>query len=160
MCARTDGSLHRPPLASSLGDHAAAAPAAWGDDFLALGGRLRPIYGTQVAHDEVSPAYVVSASASTIEVSVVERPDRDSTVRMASRVIDVERATAAIWELAMRENARLRLARLSVRDGVLWADYELPFRAACGPILHAGIAAVGRAAARLRGELAVEAGTA
>ena len=131
------------------------ATGIWRDDFLTLGGRLRSVYGTQVALDEATAAYVVSVAAGIdVRVTCSSESPRAETVRVACPVALLADADTGLWQFALRENARLQLARLSFDGGKLWADYELPFDIACGRPLEAGVSAVARAAEGLRRELA------
>lgn len=77
MYGRLPSSLvdSEPPLAAPLGAFAAPPGAsfgpgtAWDDDFLALGGRLRPIYGSQLILDERAPAYRVCCGDVVVSVT-------------------------------------------------------------------------------------------
>jgi hypothetical protein len=147
--------LPLPPVSRMLGlDAEDQDKTIWRDDFLTLGGRLRSIYGNHVALDEVMSAYVVSIAAGiSVRITCSAEEPRAETVRVACPVAPISEADAGLWHFALRENARLQLARLSFDDGSLWADYELPFDIACGRPLQAGVTAVGKAAQSLSREL-------
>jgi hypothetical protein len=145
-----------PPIAHMLGlDEEDRASEVWRDEFLTLGGRLRAIYGNHVRLDEAVKAYVVSVAAGVaVRVTCSAETPRAETVRVACEVASLTEADTNLWQFALRENARLQLARLSYDHGALWADYELPFEIACGRPLQAGVTAVGKVAASLGSELA------
>jgi hypothetical protein len=141
-------------MLGQLGDDAVRS-GAWHDDFLILGSRLRSIYGDELELNEDAPAYAIPYTAE-IAVSVtcpvdVERADR---VRAACPVLALADAGAGVFEFALRENAKLPLARLLLEDGWLAVDYELPFVAAGIPALRTAVSVVGWAASCLQRELA------
>lgn len=136
-------------------DATEVAHGAWADEFLTLGGRLRPIYGNDLTLDATSPAYLVRVAGDRIvELSCPPLERGAPIVRARCAVGAVAPETPGLWQFALRENARMRLARLSFDQGTLWADYELPLAAAHGPILHTAVSAVAAAAAGLVVELA------
>ena len=127
----------------------------WRDDFLALGSRLRNLYDTQVTIDEDTCAYVVAMRGLEVRVTCTDEEPRAEVVRITCAVASLAEADTHLWQFALRENARLQLARLSFDRGTLWADYDLPFRVANGEPLQAGLSAVARLAESLGRELAV-----
>jgi hypothetical protein len=148
--------LSTPPIVDFLGDlgPAETESGAWHDDFLLLGSRLRPSFGDAMTVDRGAPAYVVSY---TPEIAVcvtcqVDAPRAD-TVRIWCPLIEISDQAEGLFQFALRENARLALARLGFERGQLLADYELPFAGAGVPALRAAVDAVGWAAQHLRPEL-------
>lgn len=129
----------------------------WRDDFLTLGGRLRFLYGTQIAIDEVTSSYLVSIRGVQVSVTCSDEMPRAETVQIACPVAAMSETDTHLWKFSLRENACLSLARLSFESGVLWANYELPFCVANGPALDAGVSAVGRVAEGLANELTLAA---
>lgn len=130
-----------------------AGDPIWRDEFLALGGNLRIIYGNQMTLDEALKAYVISFSAGiAIRVTCSGSGLSGNTVRFASPIIEITQETTGLWQFAMRENARLQLARLSFDEGVLWVDYEIPADFAYGRPLQIAATAVGSAALTLINE--------
>ncbi len=130
------------------------ASGAWHDDLLTVGSRLRSCFGNMVVLDKSLPGYLVHG-AGDIPVTVtcpVEAQSADN-VRMACQVAPILAETPGLWQFLLRENARLKFVRLSFDDGYVFADYQLPFRAACGPFLETGVLAVASAAKSLRSEL-------
>ncbi|MET0604293.1 MAG: hypothetical protein ABW167_20070 [Baekduia sp.] len=131
-----------------------SAVTAWDNAFLTLGGRLRPIYGSQVSFDRRSEEYVVTLSEGTIvRIACPAHATRGSAVRASCVVLNKSGLPNTLMEFALRENARLRLARLCVDGDALTVDYALPFAAACGSFLEEAVAAVAAAARELRAEL-------
>ena len=63
-----------PPLGVYVAATGGYGPgSAWDDDFLALGGRLRPVYGSQIMVDEDVPAYRVCCGRTTVTVTCTYR---------------------------------------------------------------------------------------
>jgi hypothetical protein len=140
-------------LATEL-DPDEVANGVWHDDLLTLGGRLRSCFGNMVTLDKSLPGYLVhGADERPVTVTCPLEATLADNVRMACLVAPVLSGTPGLWQFLLRENARLKFVRLSFDDGVVWADYQLPFRAACGPFLETGILAVANAARSLRSEL-------
>jgi hypothetical protein len=145
-----------PPMADLLEglDTEEVDRGLWHNDFLALGSRLRLIYGHQVALDKTSVAYRVSVTDhTTVRVTCPVDSDVADTVQAACPVLAIAGQPAGIWEFAMRENAQLQLVRLSFDGEQLWVDYQLPFVVAAGHALQAAVSEVGKVARRLRAEL-------
>jgi hypothetical protein len=127
---------------------------AWHDDFLVLGHRLRVAYGNTLTLDKETPAYYVSyAGHIAVSVTCPVNVEHADSVRIASVLVAVPSQMQGIFEFALRENARVKLVRISFDGAELWVDYELPFTAAHSPALSAGVSAVGWTARRLRREL-------
>ncbi len=140
-------------LATEL-DPDEVANGVWHDDLLTLGARLRSCFGNMVTLDKSLPGYLVHG-AGDLPVTVtcpLEARSADN-VRMACLVAPIVTDTPGLWQFLLRENARLKFVRLSFDDGFVWADYQLPFRAACGPFLETGIMTIANAARSLRSEL-------
>jgi hypothetical protein len=130
------------------------AAGLWRDDVLALGSRLRAVYGNAVTLDRDVGGYVVSCGGGVdVRVTCTTDPERPG-VRAACALVELMSDSVGLWQFALRENARLRLARLGWEDGLLVVEYELPWFAACGKVLEAGVSAVAHAARGLRRELA------
>lgn len=149
------GQAGRCPLAAMLDLTAEEMESgAWHEDFLTLGHRLRVSYGNQLTLDADAPAYVISLPRDvTVRATCPVDVEHAQTVRVVAPVRPVSAEMDALFEFAVRENAQLELARLSVSEELLWVDYQLPFCAAYAPALQAVVSAVGATAARLRGEL-------
>lgn len=128
---------------------------AWHDDFLTLGHQLRVTYGNLLTLDEGTPAYEISLPRDvTVMATCPVDVEHAETVRIAATIRPVSGEMGALFEFAVRENAQLELARLSVSEELLWVDYQLPFCAVHASALQAAVSAVGATAARLRRELA------
>ena len=126
----------------------------WHDDLLTVGGRLRSIFGNMVVLDKSLPGYLVyGAGKLPVTVTCPLEVESADSVRMACPIEPAPTETPGLWQFLLRENARLKFVRLSLDEGYLWADYQLPFRAACGPFLETGVVAVGKTAQSLRSEL-------
>jgi hypothetical protein len=155
LAAETPARHSTPPIAGAL-DLAPqeAESGAWHDDFLILGSRLGAIYGGELALDERAPAYLVPYDPDfTVSISCPVDAARADSVRASCPILALPDDTKGIFEFALRENGELPLVRLSFKDGLLMADYELPFVAAGIPALRSAVSAVGWVARRLRPEL-------
>lgn len=132
------------------------ASGIWDQDFLALGSRLRPIYGNDVSIASAPAAYRITlANALTVSVTCPPHGSGDARVRVSASVLDLAGVDLpGIFEFALRENADLQLARLAARDGWLVAEHELPLRGTGIPAFEASVGAVAGAARKLRAELA------
>ncbi len=127
-----------------------AETEAWRDDVLALGGRLRAVYGNAVQLEPTLATYRVGHDV-TVSCSAQDAPLH--TVCFAALVSDGPEL-ARNWRSVLREGHHCQLAWLACdQKGRLGAFYELPFAAACGPFLQAGVTAVGRAARSVRRNL-------
>lgn len=132
----------------------ACVGAYWDDRFVVLGARLRAIYGNQVRIERCDESYLVElASGTTVRVTCSIEAVPGPVVRVFCVVLGEANVVDSLMEFALRENARLRLARLCVVGTALAVDYELPFAAACGPFLDAAVTAVARTGRALRTEL-------
>jgi hypothetical protein len=126
----------------------------WHDDLLTLGGRLRSIFGNMVVLDKSLPGYLVNGTGEfPVTVTCPLGAESADSVRMACPIAPIVAETPGLWQFLLRENARLKFVRLSLDEGSLWADYQLPFRAACGPFLEMGVVEVGKVAQSLCSEL-------
>lgn len=155
LARNTDG--FSPPIASSLDlDEEEIASGIWHDDFLILGSRLRDIYGDGLDIDQDAPSYLVPFEADfVVSVSCPVNLDRADQVRAACPIVPVPEEPEGLFEFALRENAALPLAKLSLEDDWLTVGYELPFAAAGIVSLRSAVSVVGWAARSLRPELAV-----
>jgi hypothetical protein len=59
--------------------------SAWDDDFLLIGARLRPAFGSLVSLDEVRPAYIVELGHADVEVTVLRTHREDSKTNVICR---------------------------------------------------------------------------
>lgn len=154
----TSGTSSRrsPPIASSLELNAEeVASGAWNDDFLILGSRLRDIYGDEIDLDWDAPAYLVSCATEVVSISCSVHLERADRVRMVCPLVPIPDEPGGIFEFALRENAVLPLAKLSLESGWLAASYELPFAGAGISSLRSAVSVVGWVACGLRRELEV-----
>lgn len=72
---------------------------------------------------------------------------------MVCPLVPIPDEPGGIFEFALRENAVLPLAKLSLESGWLAASYELPFAGAGISSLRSAVSVVGWAACGLRREL-------